>query len=116
MREASGCYTIREPRRAVFFHVLVEHGEEIRRHLGRNISDTGIFIESDPPYPLGTKVRIVFIYPGTEVELTAIGEVRHQSERPTLGIDGIETVIGCGIVFLRFEDGDIKPVIPPLAS
>lgn len=100
---------LREPRRAVLFPVLVENDDEVRRHIARNISDAGIFIESDPPYSLGTVVRVVFIYPGSDVELTAVGEVRHQSFKPLAGLDGVEEIPGVGIVFLRFEDGIVKP-------
>lgn len=100
---------LREPRRAVLFPVLVECDDDIRRHIARNICDSGIFIEADPPYALGTVVRVVFMYPGSDVELMAVGEVRHQSFKPLAGLDGVEEVPGVGIVFLRFEDGIVKP-------
>ncbi len=103
-------FRLREPRSPIAFPVLVEWQDEIRRHLARNISDSGILIDADPPYPIGAIVRVVFIYPGSDVELAAVGEVRHQECHPTMLLGEPVDVMGVGIAFLRFEDGVVRPV------
>jgi hypothetical protein len=103
-------FRLREPRSPFAFPVLVEWQDEIRRHLARNISDAGILIEADPPYPIGAIVRVVFIYPGSDVELTAVGEVRHQECHSTMLLGESVDVMGVGIAFLRFEDGVVRPI------
>jgi hypothetical protein len=102
-------FRLREPRSPFSFPVLVECRDEIRRHLARNISDSGILIDADPPYPIGTVVRVVFIYPGSEVELTAVGVVRHHECHATMLLGECVDVMGVGIAFLRFEDGVVRP-------
>ena len=109
-------FRLREPRSPFSFPVLVECGDTIRRHLARNISDSGIFIDADPPYELGAVVRIVFIYPGSDVELTAVGEVKHHECHPTMMLGECVDLMGVGIAFLKFEDGVIKPAQQLLAS
>jgi hypothetical protein len=116
MPDASFPFRLREPRSPFSFPVLVEYGDQIRRHLARNISDSGIFIDADPPYPLGVTVRIVFIYPGSDVELTAIGEVKHHECHPTMLLGECVDVMGVGIAFVRFEDGVVKSPPQLLAS
>jgi hypothetical protein len=109
-------FRLREPRRTIAFPVLVEWRDGIRRHIARNISDSGILLEADPPYPMGATVRVIFTYPDSRIELTAIGEVRHVGERPVPCLGGMITVTGIGIEFQRFEDGIVKPESELLAS
>jgi hypothetical protein len=108
MSDSSFPFRLREPRSPFAFPVLIEWQDEIRRHLARNISDSGIFIDADPPYPIGAMVRIVFIYPGSDVELTAIGQVKHHECHPAVLLDECVEVMGVGIAFVRFEDGVVK--------
>jgi hypothetical protein len=84
--------------------------------VARNISDSGIFIDADPPYPIGAVVRVIFMYPGTDIELTAVGEVRHQDCHEELFCEELVNVMGVGIEFLRFEDGVVKASAQLMAS
>jgi hypothetical protein len=110
MANATFPFRLREPRSPFSFPVLVEFKDELRRHLARNISSAGIYLDADPPYPIGAIVRIVFTYPGSDVELTAIGEVRHHECHPTEILGESVEIMGVGIAFLRFEDGVVRSV------
>ena len=46
--------------------------------IGRNISDSGMFIETREPFPLGTRVKVTFSSPHGGAEMTLEGEVRYQ--------------------------------------
>ena len=47
MANPSFPFRLREPRMPLAFPVLVEWKDDIRRHVARNISDSGIFIDAD---------------------------------------------------------------------
>lgn len=116
MDGSASSFRLREPRSPLAFPVLVEWYDEVKRHIARNICDSGIYIDAEPPYPIGAVVRVVFIYPGTQVELVAIGEVRHRGTRPRMVLGERVDVAGVGIEFIRFEDGVVKPVSAQIAS
>ncbi len=47
--------------------------------VGRNITETGLFVETREPLPLGTRVRVTFTAPsGGSTEMTMEAEVRYQ--------------------------------------
>lgn len=60
------------------FAVFLEGDRGVASGIGRNITDTGMFVETREPFPLGTRVRVTFSSPGGGAELTLEGEVRYQ--------------------------------------
>ena len=60
------------------FPVFLEGDRGVASGIGRNITDTGMFIETREPYPLGTRIRVTFSSASGGAEMTLEGEVRYQ--------------------------------------
>jgi hypothetical protein len=60
------------------FPVFLEGDRGVASGIGRNITDSGMFIETREPYPLGTRVKVTFSSPHGGAEMTLEGEVRYQ--------------------------------------
>src|SRR5437588_12791886 len=60
------------------FPVFLEGDRGVASGIGRNITDTGMFIETREPFPLGTRVSVTFSSPNGGAEMTLEGEVRYQ--------------------------------------
>ena len=59
------------------FPVFLEGDRGVASGIGRNITDSGMFIETREPFPLGTRVKVTFSSPHG-AEMTLEGEVRYQ--------------------------------------
>ena len=60
------------------FPVFLEGDRGMASGIGRNITDTGMFIETREPFALGTRVKVTFCSPHGGAEMTLEGEVRYQ--------------------------------------
>lgn len=60
------------------FPVFLEGDHGVASGVGRNITDTGMFVETREPFALGTRVRVTFTSPAGGSEMTLEGEVRYQ--------------------------------------
>src|SRR3954451_22936308 len=60
------------------FPVFLEGDRGVASGIGRNITDTGMFVETREPFPLGTRVRVTFSSTDGGAEMTLEGEVRYQ--------------------------------------
>src|SRR5947209_12704058 len=60
------------------FPVFLDGERGIASGIGRNISDTGMFVETREPFTIGTRVRVTFTAPGRGAEMTLEAEVRYQ--------------------------------------
>ncbi|MFL5313315.1 MAG: PilZ domain-containing protein [Myxococcales bacterium] len=60
------------------FPVFLEGDRGVAAGIGRNISDTGMFVETREPFPLGSRVRVTFTSPSGGAEMVLEGEVRYQ--------------------------------------
>ena len=60
------------------FPVFLEGDRGVASGVGRNITDTGMFVETREPFPLGTRVKITFCSPHGGAEITLEGQVRYQ--------------------------------------
>ncbi len=65
------------------FPVFLEGDRGVASGVGRNITTSGVFVETREPFPLGSRVRVTFVAPaggaaGTAGEMTLEGEVRYQ--------------------------------------
>jgi Tfp pilus assembly protein PilZ len=60
------------------FQVFLEGDHGVSSGVGRNITDTGMFVETREPFALGTRVKVTFSSPHGGAEMTLEGEVRYQ--------------------------------------
>ena len=60
------------------FPVFLEGDRGVSSGVGRNITDTGMFVETREPFALGTRVKVTFSSPHGGAEMTLEGEVRYQ--------------------------------------
>ena len=60
------------------FPVYLEGERGVAAGIGRNITQSGMFVETREPYPLGSRVRVTFTSPGRGPEMVLEGEVRYQ--------------------------------------
>src|SRR4051812_48876276 len=60
------------------FPVFLEGDRGVSSGIGRNITDSGMFIETREPFALGTRVKVTFSSPNGGAEMTLEGEVRYQ--------------------------------------
>lgn len=60
------------------FPVYLEGDRGVASGVGRNITDTGMFVETREPFALGTRVKVTFSSPHGGAEMTLEGEVRYQ--------------------------------------
>ena len=71
--------------------------------IARNISEGGIFIETIDPYPLGSKMEVIFTLPGGDTEMTVVGEVVHLCFlNQTAGGGQCKVMVGMGVRFINF--------------
>ena len=60
------------------FPVWLEGESGVASGIGRNITDSGLFVETRQPFPLGTRVRVTFPSASGGAEMTLEAEVRYQ--------------------------------------
>jgi Tfp pilus assembly protein PilZ len=60
------------------FPVYLEGERGVASGIGRNITASGMFVETREPFPLGSRVRVTFTSPGRGPEMILTGEVRYQ--------------------------------------
>lgn len=85
------------------FRVLVfseEFGEQW--FVGRNISETGMFVEMAEPLPLRTKVIVRFQLPDGDAAICAIARIQNHYYLQFAGARGLQALAGVGLRFLRF--------------
>jgi hypothetical protein len=97
------------------FPVLLRSDRGVLNGVGRNITETGMFIETRDVCPMGSELQVIFEAPSIGTELTAVAEVRFQAFLNFAGRDGDEGHLrGVGVRFLRFEAG--RPGLTPATS
>jgi Tfp pilus assembly protein PilZ len=70
--------------------------------VGRNISDTGMFVETREPFPLGSRVRVTFTAPNGGAEMVLEGEVRYQCFINYARLDAVRAGMrGIGLKFVE---------------
>ena len=93
-----------EPRLDKVFRVYLEGERGSGLGIARNISESGMFVETRSPQPIGTQVRITF--PSEAGDMTAVAEVRyvcHLLGRTPVASRGPLALRGMGVRFLYFE-------------
>jgi hypothetical protein len=92
------------------FPVWLEGDRGVASGIARNVTETGMFVETREPFPLSSRVRVTFVSParaGTEMTLEA--EVRYQCfinfAKPGEGRGGMR---GIGLKFTSPLKGDAR--------
>jgi hypothetical protein len=93
------------------FAVYLTTGEGMSRGICRNISTTGLFVETREPVPLGERLKVTFCgEDGTE--MTALAEVRYQVALAFGKKDGQEgNARGMGLRIVAYETRDDAPLL-----
>jgi len=60
------------------FPVFLEGERGVAAGIGRNISDSGMFVETREPFPVGTRVKVTFAAQHGGSQMTLEAEVRYQ--------------------------------------
>ena len=92
------------------FTVYLTTAEGMTRGVARNVSSTGLFIETREPLPLGGRVKVTFTSQDS-TEMTALCEVRYQVAI-TYGkgeTDGHSR--GMGLRIVAYETKDDHPLL-----
>jgi Tfp pilus assembly protein PilZ len=86
--------------------VLVEGPGGTFYCIARNISEGGIFLETDQPLPLGSTLRVTIEAPDGSSSFVASGEVKHAMRLAYSDPNQQQKSIrGVGLKFLHFETG-----------
>jgi|SRR5689334_5038799 len=92
------------------FPVFLEGDRGVSSGVGRNITDTGMFVETREPFALGTRVRVTFASAAGGAEMTLEGEVRYQCyinfARPDASRAGMR---GIGVKFVSPQSAAAGP-------
>jgi hypothetical protein len=60
------------------FAVWLDSDQGQTSGIGRNITETGMFVETREPLPVGARVQVTFAAPASPTQLTLEAEVRYQ--------------------------------------
>jgi Tfp pilus assembly protein PilZ len=100
---------VKQSRREVRFDllclVLVEGPGGTFYCVARNISEGGIFLETDQPLPLGSFLRITIESPESSASFVATGEVKHAMRFSYADHHQPKAIRGVGVRFVNFEMG-----------
>lgn len=99
------------------FAVQVESSEYgFTNCIARNISGSGIFLESKELLPLGSTIKILFSLPGVCGGISAVGQVKNQFCLNFGADEESSTVVGMGVRFTHFEDDGLNRLSDNLTS
>jgi len=89
--DASGRERRRAERADLVVRVDYQTVDEFFSEFARNINEGGLFVESETPHPLGTRVDLQFQLPGSDEPAQVVGTVVRtsdgSSEPPGMGIE-----------------------------
>ncbi|MDR0966900.1 MAG: PilZ domain-containing protein [Myxococcales bacterium] len=96
------------------FHVYLSGDDGISRGIARNISEGGMFVETSAPCPIGSRVQITFVAPGSSVEIAMWAVVRYQCFLSYGNEEGEGLLRGMGLRFI--EPIQFEEAMPELAQ
>jgi len=92
------------------FTVYLTTAEGMTRGIARNISSSGLFVETRDSLPLGGKIKVTFTSEdGTE--MTALCEVRYQVALNYGSGDEVQGTRGAGLRIVAYEVQEDKPLL-----
>lgn len=92
------------------FTVYLTTAEGMTRGIARNISPSGLFVETRDPLPLGGKIKVTFTADdGTE--MTALCEVRYQVALNYGDGEEMNGTRGAGLRIIAYETREDQPLL-----
>jgi hypothetical protein len=92
------------------FTVYLTTAEGMTRGIARNISASGLFVETREPLPLGGRIKVTFTSDdGTE--MTALCEVRYQVALNYGNGEGASGTRGAGLRIIAYETKENHPLL-----
>ncbi len=94
------------------FTVYLSTQDGMTRGIGRNISATGLFVETREPLPLGGQLKVTFASEEGN-EMTALCEVRYQVALNYAAVDGQSNSSsrGVGLRIIAYETKEDHPLL-----
>jgi len=94
------------------FTVYLTTSDGMTRGIGRNISASGLFVETREPLPLGGQCRVTFSSDEGN-EMTALCEVRYQVALNYAAAEGQKNTSsrGVGLRIIAYETKDDHPLL-----
>jgi type IV pilus assembly protein PilZ len=77
------------PRTDLVVHVNYQTVDDLFSEFARNINEGGIFIETETPQPIGTRVQLEFKLPGADRPIEVVGRVVREEQAGSSGVTGI---------------------------
>jgi type IV pilus assembly protein PilZ len=77
------------PRADFVVRVNYQTVDSLFSEFARNINDGGIFVETDNPQPIGTKVELAFKLPGSDQPIEVVGNVVRSIDADQVGPDEV---------------------------
>jgi uncharacterized protein (TIGR02266 family) len=98
------------PRYSISIKVTFKSQEQFIEEYAKDISKGGIFVATDNPLPLESKIELILSLPDFNKEIKIIGEVVHVFGSEQAKLLDNKRVSGMGVQFLEFE-GDGQKVL-----
>ena len=95
------------PRADIVVRVNYQNVDSLFSEFARNINDGGLFVETEAPQPVGTKVELEFKLPGADQPIKVVGNVVRSVSDDHGESD---TAAGMGIEFENL-DSDVRQKI-----
>ncbi len=95
------------PRADIVVRVNYQNVDSLFSEFARNINDGGLFVETETPQPIGTKVELEFKLPGADQPIKVVGNVVRSVSADQVDSDG---AAGMGIEFENL-DSDVRQQI-----
>ncbi len=94
------------------FTVYLTTQDGMTRGIGRNISTSGLFVETREPLPLGGQLKVTFASDEGH-EMTALCEVRYQVALNYASLEGQKSNSsrGVGLRIIAYETKDDHPLL-----
>ncbi len=93
----------KHPRYNTTIQVTFKSQEQFIQEYTKDISKGGIFVATEKPLPVNSRVELILSIPNLSREVKVIGEVVHTVTNDNTSEKTYERVAGMGIQFLEFE-------------
>jgi type IV pilus assembly protein PilZ len=103
LRRTSTTMGRKQPRYTTTIKVTFKSQEQFSREYTKDISKGGIFVATEKPLPVNSRVELILSIPNLSSEVKVVGEVVHAVTNDNTSEKTYERVAGMGIQFLEFE-------------
>ena len=98
----------KHPRYSVSIKVTFKSKEQFMEEYAKDISKGGLFVATDKPLPMESKIELILSLPEVQKEVKIIAEVVHVFGSEQAKLLDNKRVPGMGVQFLEFEDDGRK--------